>query len=179
MARVFVGDGPLKMRLSEHIHQLGLSKKVELLGTRSDVSDIMKKSDVHILPSLFEGQGIVILEAAAAGNFIIASDTGGITQMITDRVNGFLVKPRDVYGFAAGLEWFFSHRNEALKMSQRAQAFVMEHFHIREITKRYEELYVQLLKIIMKVLLINKFLLHARWSRNGFSIRKDVRRTRP
>ena len=72
---IWVGTGDLENAVKENIHSNGLSKCVQMLGARHDVNEILKTCDLFLLPSLFEGLGIVLIEAQAAGLPCIASDT--------------------------------------------------------------------------------------------------------
>lgn len=71
---LIVGSGPLKTKINEHIEKLGISDKVKILENRNDMNEIYQAMDVFVLPSLFEGLGIVAIEAQAAGLPVIASD---------------------------------------------------------------------------------------------------------
>lgn len=71
---LFVGDGPLREEVQEHIRSMGMEKKVRFLGNRDDVPQLLSAADVFLLPSLFEGLGIVYIEAQASGMPVFASD---------------------------------------------------------------------------------------------------------
>jgi glycosyltransferase involved in cell wall biosynthesis len=92
---VFVGKGELEESLMAEAFRRGVSDKVKFLGWRDDIPEIMQILDVFVLPSLNEGMGRVLVEAMAAGKPIVASDTGGIPDLIIDGYNGLLVPPRD------------------------------------------------------------------------------------
>ncbi|EIT86534.1 group 1 glycosyl transferase [Fictibacillus macauensis ZFHKF-1] len=72
---VFVGDGPLREEIEEEARQAGLSDHVRFLGVREDIATIMKALDVFLFPSLFEGFGIVAIEAQRAGTPCVLADT--------------------------------------------------------------------------------------------------------
>ena len=71
---ILVGDGPLAETIKKKIGRLGLQDKVSLLGLRNDVNKIMQAMDIFLFPSIFEGLGIVALEAQAADIPIICSE---------------------------------------------------------------------------------------------------------
>ncbi|MBD3270744.1 glycosyltransferase [Candidatus Peregrinibacteria bacterium] len=91
---IIAGNGPQKMELEKLIKNLNIDDKVFLLGQRDDISDIMKSADIFVLPSLAEAFGLVILEAMREGLPIIATNSGGIPEILADN-NGILVKPKD------------------------------------------------------------------------------------
>jgi len=84
---LLIGDGHLRGQIEKRIKQLGIDKSVVLLGSRSDVSDLLNAFDLLLLPSLFEGLGIVLIEAQANGLKCIASNgipqSANLTNLIT------------------------------------------------------------------------------------------------
>lgn len=91
-----VGDGPERDELERLTEKYGLNGKVNFLGTRRDVSELLSEHDIFIhLPECEEGLGITILEAMAAGCICICESRGGIPEIITDGVNGYLVDSDD------------------------------------------------------------------------------------
>lgn len=97
---VVLGDGELKNKLLERIEALGLAGKVHFPGWRPDVAAVMSAFDVFALPSLNEGMGRVLVEAMALSRPVVASRTGGITDLIEDGGNGLLVPPGDAGALA-------------------------------------------------------------------------------
>lgn len=91
-----VGDGELRNELVILADELKIRDRVSFLGARSDIHEFLTAIDVFVMPSLWEGQPIALLEALASGKPCIASDVDGIPEIITDGVNGYLVEPRDI-----------------------------------------------------------------------------------
>jgi len=83
--------------------ELGLAAAVHFLGHRDDMRDLYAAADVVTLPSLYEGLPYVIAEAMAASRAVVATDVGGIPEMIEDGESGLLVQPRDASALAAAL----------------------------------------------------------------------------
>jgi glycosyltransferase involved in cell wall biosynthesis len=90
-----VGDGPLRAAVEAAVGTTGLTGRVRLLGLRKDVPDVLSASDVTVHSSLREGLPRVVLEALAVGTPIVATDVGGVADVIVDGVNGLLVPPED------------------------------------------------------------------------------------
>lgn len=88
------GEGPERKNLEKLIKKLSLHNHVVLLGFHDNIPFLMKSADMFVLPSVKEAFGLVLLEAMASGLPIIASRTGGITDII-DNKNGILVEPGD------------------------------------------------------------------------------------
>ena len=87
----FVGEGPLLKKSMDYVKEHGLSERVEFLGNRNDVSRLLLDSDLFILLSDWEGLPLSILEAMRSGLPIIASDVGGVNEVVLDSVNGYLI----------------------------------------------------------------------------------------
>lgn len=100
---VIVGGGHLRDRLQSEIDALGLHDRVLLTGYREDMLALMQGFDVFALPSLWEGLGIVLLEAMAYARPVVASGVGGVNDVVIDGETGLLVPPRAVDAMADAL----------------------------------------------------------------------------
>lgn len=90
----FVGEGPLEDEVRRLVLERGLESRVDFLGARDDVAEILARSQIFILPSNWEGFPLTILEAMRAGLPVVASDVGGVREAVVDGVTGYLI-PRD------------------------------------------------------------------------------------
>jgi len=101
-----VGDGPHFGRLKKLADLLGITDRVSFRGrlTRSAVREEFRNSQLFVLPSLWEGQGIVFLEAMASGLPIVATRIPGVNGMLEDQVNALLVPPRDSRALAEAIQ---------------------------------------------------------------------------
>jgi len=97
---LIVGDGPLHEELDAEIQRLGLASRVMMLGDRSDVAQLLPLMDVFVLSSLAEGVSNTILEAMSSHLPIVATDTGGNPELVTDQKNGVLFKVGDQQALA-------------------------------------------------------------------------------
>ncbi|UZF57554.1 glycosyltransferase family 4 protein [Gordonia polyisoprenivorans] len=92
-----VGDGEQRAAAEAFVTRSAIADRVEFLGFRSDVADLIAAHDALVLPSLMEQQPLVIAEAMGAGKMVVATDTGGVSEMLTDDGgSGFLATPGDV-----------------------------------------------------------------------------------
>jgi glycosyltransferase involved in cell wall biosynthesis len=96
-----VGEGSLKLDLEELANDLQLKDKILFLGVRHDVADLMSAADVFVLSSAWEGFGLVVAEAMSCERVIVATDCGGVKEVVGDA--GFLVKPQDSEALAKAL----------------------------------------------------------------------------
>jgi len=114
---VLVGDGILRGEVVSSISKLGLKGRVILTGWRQDIPAILSCLDVFVLTSLWEGLPIVVLEALAAGVPVLATDTGGIREIVSEGVNGYLVKPHDIDGMQKRLRELLSRPSLRAELS--------------------------------------------------------------
>jgi glycosyltransferase involved in cell wall biosynthesis len=85
--------------LEAEAQRLRIGKRVEFLGERKDVAQVLAKAHIFALPTKWEGFPLSILEAMRAGLPVIASDVGGVSEAVVDGVTGFLVPTGDAVGF--------------------------------------------------------------------------------
>jgi glycosyltransferase involved in cell wall biosynthesis len=97
---VLAGDGPLRPEMERRARELGVAERCVFLGERDDVSRLLATADLFVLPSLFEGLPLSVLEAMAARRPIVASAVGGTDEAIEPGVSGLLVPPRDARALA-------------------------------------------------------------------------------
>ena len=100
---VFVGDGPTRVEVEEQVRAAGLSSRVQFLGQRLDVAELLASSHIFALFTHWEGFPISILEAMRAGLPSVVSDVGGVREAI-DESCGRIIAPRDVEGFRTALD---------------------------------------------------------------------------
>lgn len=141
---LLVGDGALRQAVEGLLDKFKLRQKVILLGWRKDIPRILSITDVLVLTSLWEGLPIAVLEAMASSKSVIATDTGGIAQVIIDRDNGFLVKPADITAMSEKLVILL--RNERLRqiIGAKARDALGEDFSLDNMVNNTERLYTSL-----------------------------------
>ncbi len=125
-----VGDGPEKEFLRILTEDLKLSKKVTFLGKQphEQVLAYMDGCDIFSLPSWQEGFGIVYLEAMALGKPVIGCRGEGIEDFVEHKVNGILVKPKDLDDLVKGIAYILDHPDEAKEMGRRARELVISEY---------------------------------------------------
>lgn len=118
-----VGEGPLKPTLREEAARLGIESSLHFLGSLSprDLRREYERARVFVLPSLSEGLGRVVWEAMASALPVVASNVGGIPELVEHEVTGFLVPPGDEDQLAARISWLLDHPAEAEAMGVRGK----------------------------------------------------------
>ncbi|QQE72667.1 glycosyltransferase family 4 protein [Brevibacillus composti] len=104
-----IGNGILYDELVAMAHSLGIMDVVHFLGDRNDVPQLMKKSDILVLPSVQDNHPFSIMEAQVAGKLVVASDAGGIPEMVSHNKTGFIFSSRNSEDLAAKLNTVLSN----------------------------------------------------------------------
>lgn len=141
-----VGDGPLRDDLEHTVERLGLSGNVEFLGHRTDVPSLLGQSGVFVFPSMMEAAPNAVIEAMAAGLPIVASDAGGIPEVIAHERNGLLVKPGDPAALARSLLRLLDAPDLAAGFARTAREDVAKRFSFERMVKAFEDLYLRELR---------------------------------
>jgi glycosyltransferase involved in cell wall biosynthesis len=140
-----IGDGPERDRLSQQAKQAGVSEKVLFLGLRDDVPVLLKCLDVFVLPSLYEGFGLVILEAMAAQLPVVATTVGGVPDLVTDRQTGILVPPANPQALAEAIAQLLESPALAQRLARNAYKFAQENCELERMIDATENLYREVL----------------------------------
>jgi glycosyltransferase involved in cell wall biosynthesis len=139
-----VGDGELRGSLEAQSRAYRLETRVHFLGWRQDVPDILAQADLFVLPSLGEHFGRVLIEAMAMGKAVVATDAGGVPEIVIHGETGLLVPPGDPRAFAgATLNLLEDPRRAALlgiAGRRRAESTFGLPAHVEAVERLYAEL---------------------------------------
>ncbi len=141
---VVVGGGPEEKGLRRIARKLGLEKKILFLGARADAAAIMALFDVFVLPSLWEGLPLVLIEAAAQGKPIVATAVDGTKEIIDDGKTGILVPPKSPQALSEAVLRLLEDPDRASRMAERARAVIPERFPLRRMVEQTQNLYLKL-----------------------------------
>lgn len=115
---VWVGDGDRSSYLTKILQQHNVEAKVSFLGYRRDIPDILSAADIFLFPSYQEGLPFAVLEAMVYGLPIVASDTGGIPEIVVHQHNGLLFKTGDCQDLQEKLDWALTHPTAMMQMAE-------------------------------------------------------------
>ncbi|MFT3846776.1 MAG: glycosyltransferase family 4 protein [Lacibacter sp.] len=147
MHLLMVGDGDQKNQAIQLIQSLGLEKKITLLPFRQDVPDILSSADIYVLPSLWEGLPIGLLEAMSMRKAIIASNVDGTSEIIENNVNGILVETDElIENTAKAMVILCKDKPLRHTFQQKAKETVAERFNASIMTRQIEQIYLDVLK---------------------------------
>jgi glycosyltransferase involved in cell wall biosynthesis len=139
---VLLGDGPLRPGLEAMAAELGIKEKVLFAGERHDIPAVLASLDVSVLISSSESLSNVILESMAAGVPVVATKVGGNPELVTDGQTGLLVPPGDESKLVEALAHLVSDPSSRAQYASRSREFARAHFHINEVSHRFEQLYL-------------------------------------
>lgn len=138
------GEGHLRAKLENLVGKLGLSSHVKFLGIRRDIAALMSAADVFVLSSSSEGFALVVAEAMACECVVVATDSGGVREVLGD--TGFLVPSRDPVALAAALRTAASLSDEdAAAMGRAARCRVVDMYSFDRTIEKWRGLYGSLL----------------------------------
>ena len=142
---LIVGEGPDLGRAEQLIAELGIGADVELVGEAQDVVGLLSMSDLFLLPSLQESFGLSALEAMACGVPVVASNVGGLPEVVADGVTGFLHPPDALSQMADSAIRILSDPDLHARMAADGARLAMERFSADRIVPQYKALYEQTL----------------------------------
>jgi glycosyltransferase involved in cell wall biosynthesis len=138
---VMVGDGHLRPIIERRVKELGLEDKARFLGYRDDVPAIMSVSDVFVFPSIYEGFGIVAIEAAAAGLPVVASRVPGLTEVVRHKETGVLCDLHDIAGMVEAVNTLIEDESIRSQMGAAGRQWVSENFSEEHMVREYLDVY--------------------------------------
>jgi glycogen(starch) synthase len=140
-----VGDGPSKAKLAAIAERLNVSQDSDFLGAREDVPELLKQSDIFVLPSRAEGLSNALLEAMSLGLPIVASNVPGNEGVIEHEHNGLLCTVDDPSSLAAELSRLLDDAELREALGRRARLTVEERYGLPSVARQYIQLYEELL----------------------------------
>lgn len=138
---VVAGRGRKKPILEERARELGLADRVQFLGHRDDVPNLLAAADIFVMPSLREGLPLAVLEAMFAGKAIVATGVGGIPEAITSGEHGILVPPGDAAALSRALSQALGDAALRRRFGTAARARAQAEFQVGHMADRYERVY--------------------------------------
>jgi L-malate glycosyltransferase len=138
---LLVGNGPDYQTCVDLVRREGLNHQVFFLDFVTDVASVLSIADLFMLPSEVESFGLAAIEALSCEVPVLASRVGGLPEAVVDGECGYLLKPDDVDGMiGAGIK-LLSSDDLRMRMGREGRRWVLTHFHVSQIVKRYEEYY--------------------------------------
>jgi glycosyltransferase involved in cell wall biosynthesis len=142
---LIIGDGPKAEEWRQAAESNGVASRIRWAGYRTDVDALLAGCDLLAHPTLSDAFPTVLLEAMAAGLPIVASNVGGIPEIVEPQVTGLLVPAGDANALAAAVDAMLSDRARAREMGRRARELALERFSTAAWMERLSAVYADVL----------------------------------
>lgn len=136
-----VGGGSMIPAIEAAAQKRGIQNQVVCLGERDDISSLLTSSDIFVQSSLVEGISNTILEAMASGLPVVATDVGGNSELVEERVTGLLVPPQDVEQLKKALQYYCEDKARRREHGLNGRLRVERHFSLNKMIEQYDKLY--------------------------------------
>lgn len=143
---ILVGDGNLKEEIQDIIEEKQLKEKVIITGWTNEVAKYISIFNIGILTSKWEGFGLVLAEYMASGKPTVASNVGGIPNVISNNRNGILIEPNDIDGFVNAIISIKENEKMTNMFIENSYIDVRKKFDINRVVEEHEKLYMEVLK---------------------------------
>lgn len=145
---LFAGsEGGATTTLRETVARLGIGDKVRWMGVREDIPRLLAAGDVFVFPSLYEGLGVSLLQAMAAGLACVTTDRRPMTEVVSHEINGLLVPAQDSAAIAAAVIRLAGDSSLRRRLGEQARADVVARYNADDIAKQVERLYLETLEV--------------------------------
>jgi len=144
----FIGDGELREALENQANRLGIASNIIFTGYRTDALKLLSGFDFFVFPSLWEGFGLVILEAMALQKAVIGSRVSAIPESVQDGQTGILVPPKDVEGLTNAMLTLLRDPALARSMGEAGLKRLQTHFTVDKMVHATERVYLETLGML-------------------------------
>jgi len=142
---VVAGEGPERPALEAQIRRFGLERRVSLLGHRDDVAELLAGCDLFVLPSLYEGLPVSVLEAMAAEKPVVATAIGGTDEAVVNGSTGLLVPAGNPAALAEAIRTVLGNPELARRFAEAGRQRAVDEFSSERMVLRVSELYEEIL----------------------------------
>jgi glycosyltransferase involved in cell wall biosynthesis len=138
---LIVGDGAERSRLVAMAEELGISQDVIFAGFRRDIPEVVSVMDIAVLSSLREGMPNALIEAMAMRKPVVATNVGGVSELVINEKTGFLVPARDSSALTEAILRLLKDRAKARKFGEAGRRYVEQKFSMAQMVHNYENIY--------------------------------------
>jgi len=143
---LIVGEGVMRERIETRVRECGLTEQVQLSGEVKDIPALLRSLDIAVLPSLKnEGFPNAVMEAMAASVPVVATDTGGTSELVIDGLTGFMIQPGDAAALGDRIGRLCGDAEMRRKMGEAGRRRIVDHFTTDRMARKFEALYSRLI----------------------------------
>jgi glycosyltransferase involved in cell wall biosynthesis len=143
---LIIGEGPEKEILQKQILTSGVADRILLIARGAPLEKYLSLGDIYCVPSVNEGLGLSLMEAMAAGRACIASDVGGISELIINETDGILVPPEDPEALAAAILRLAADVRFRQQLAKNARRKAADNFSIIDSVAKTVKVYEEVIK---------------------------------
>jgi len=143
---ILIGEGKIRKKLERYVIQKKLESKILFLGSQTDISNILAISDMFVLASLWEGLPVSIMEAMASGLPVVATDVGGVSEIVVNNETGLLMPPQDSEAIAKAILAILFDPCRAKNMGKMGRERIKGNFTVEKMVKETEDLYEEIIR---------------------------------
>ncbi len=143
---IIIGDGPLRKALQGEADRMRLRNNLTFTGARDNVQELLPGLSVFCLTSISEGLSNAVMEAMAAGVPVVATDVGGIRELIDDGVSGFIVPSEDTEAMVEKVMRLLDSAELRRKVGMAGREKMMREFTVERMTDRLQNVYIEVLR---------------------------------
>lgn len=140
-----VGSGEEEKNLKDLVNKNNLTEKIIFYPATKNVLEVLQRNDILLMPSLWEGLGIVAMEAMGTGLLVVASRVDGLKELIEDNKTGYLVEVGEIKSWTEKIKEIFEQPAEMQKIIMAGKNYAQKNFSLLEMVKSYEKVYNELL----------------------------------
>ena len=144
---VMAGLGSLERNIRSFAVENGLERYIHVLGFQQDIAEVMKAIDCLVLPSWWEGFGIVLIEAMAAGKPVITTHVSSMPEIVQHRKTGLVVPVRNAEALAAAIRYIFEHPDIAIQWGEMGRERVLNRFTLENMLDDLEQVFQSAISI--------------------------------
>lgn len=141
---LLIGDGPLRTELENQVRTTRLEDNFYFPGYKKDIPNYLKVADIFIMPSLWEGFSIALLEATALELPIITTDVGGNSEIVRNGINGLLVPSKDPEALSSAISKLYQDKKLREKFAKNGRELFYDHFTVSKMVENYYKAYSRL-----------------------------------
>ncbi len=143
---VLIGGGRLDGKLREQAFSLGVADDIIFLGERHDIPALYRAMDLYVMPSLWEGAPLSLLDAMAAGVPSVVTSVGGMPEQLDNGYCGIIVPPGDPAAMANAISDLLADEERMKEYSERSQTRSKEYYGSAEVAEKFQKIYLRLFK---------------------------------
>lgn len=136
-----VGAGVEKNNLQKFVKKNKLLDRVTFVEPLVQVEKYFSQADVLLMPSIWEGLGVVVMEAMASGRLVLISNVGGMVEIVKDKETGYLAEPKNVLDWEKKIKIVIENKEECKRMTKNAKQYAKENFGIEKMVEKYDKIY--------------------------------------